>query len=142
MKDRIGVLSKDSVLIEIDNASVTPDMFMSQVSNGTLQSVHGWAGYHNMPAAVLFGSIPFGPEVIEYLAWLYQGNGLTLWQKLYDDNGYNVKVMPCGAATAESGGWFKSPVNNISGGNRFREKLEKKLNTRLSNRGPAGQKRY
>lgn len=113
VKDRIDVVSKDRVLIEIDSTSVSTDQLISTVSDGTLQAVHGWAGYHTIPAAVLFGSIPFGPEVIEYLSWLYQGNGLALWQNLYDDNGYNVKVLPCGAGTAESGGWFENPINSI-----------------------------
>lgn len=114
IKDRIGILSKDRVVVTVENLTVSTDELIKSVSDGTLQAVHGYAGYHNIPAAVLFGAIPFGPEVIEYLAWLYHGNGLTLWQKLYDDNNFNVKVLPCGAGTAETGGWYKKPVNVIS----------------------------
>lgn len=114
IKDRIGVISKDRVLITIDEPAVELDQLLSNVSDGSLQAVHGYSGYHNIPAAQLFGSFPFGPEVAEYLAWLWHGNGLALWQQLYDDHGYNAKVLPCGAATGESGGWFRNPVNSIN----------------------------
>ena len=116
VKDRIDILSKSRVVIDIVDTNVPLDQILIKTSDGSLQATHGSAWYHNsaIPAAELFGAIPFGPEVIEYLAWVYQGNGLTLWQKLYDDNGYNVKVMPCGAATAETAGWYKNPINTIA----------------------------
>ncbi len=55
MKNRIGVLSKDRVLIEIDTTSVSSSEFITQVSDGTLQAVHGYSGYHAIPAAFLSG---------------------------------------------------------------------------------------
>ncbi len=120
MKDRIGILSKDRVVMVDANSSFSPSEYLSKVSDGTVEAAHGYSGYHDITAGILFGSVPFGPEAIEYLAWFYHGNGLTLWQNLYEDNGYNVKVMPCGVNTAETGGWFKSPVNNISDFNGLR----------------------
>lgn len=114
VKDKIGTLTKDRVLITMDPTSYPLDQLLSKVSDGSLQAVHGWAGYHNIPAAQLFGNIPFGPEVIEYLAWLWQGNGLTLWQQIYDNNGYNVKVLPCGAITGETGGWYQNQMNTAA----------------------------
>ncbi|MEH6579702.1 MAG: TRAP transporter substrate-binding protein [Amphritea sp.] len=68
-----------------------------------------WAG--KIPAANIFSSVPFGPESGEFMAWLYYGNGLKLYQQMYDQAGYDVKVIPCAILAPESGGWFKQPIN-------------------------------
>ena len=47
----------------------------------------------------------------EFLAWIYYGNGRNLWQKMYDDNSYNVHAIPCGIIAPETSGWFKKPIN-------------------------------
>ena len=55
--------------------------------------------------------MPFGPEAPEYLAWLFQGNGLKLYQEMYDQAGYNVKVLPVYIISPETSGWFSKPIN-------------------------------
>jgi TRAP-type mannitol/chloroaromatic compound transport system substrate-binding protein len=30
-----------------------------------------------------------------------------------DDNGYNVKTLPCGVITPETSGWFKKEINSV-----------------------------
>ncbi len=87
---------------------------LSAVSEGKVDvacSASGyWAG--KMPAAPLFSSVPFGPEVSEYLAWMRQGNGLKLYQQMYDRYGYKVKVLICGVVPPETSGWFANPINS------------------------------
>jgi TRAP-type mannitol/chloroaromatic compound transport system substrate-binding protein len=63
------------------------------------------------PAAPLFSAVPFGPEAGEYMAWLYYGNGLTLYQEMYDQAGYNVHVLPCAIIAPETAGWFAKEIN-------------------------------
>ncbi len=70
-----------------------------------------WAG--KLPAAPIFSSIPFGPEADEYIAWLYQGNGLKLDQEMYDQAGYNVKVLPAVMLVPETAGWFRKPIETL-----------------------------
>ncbi len=91
---------------------VPPFEVLDAVSNGKIQAGYSCANYWQgkMPAAPLFGSVPFGPEINGYLAWLYHGNGMKLYQELYDQNGYNVKVLVCGILGPDSGGWFAKPV--------------------------------
>jgi len=67
-----------------------------------------------IPAAALFTAVPFGPNVTEYLAWFYNGNGLKLEQEMYDKNGYNLKVFPLVFMSPESGGWFRKPINSVA----------------------------
>lgn len=64
-----------------------------------------------MKAANLFSAVPFGPEAGEYMAWMYFGNGLKLYQEMYDTNGYNVKVLPCAIIAPETAGWFPKPID-------------------------------
>ncbi|MGB1092409.1 MAG: TRAP transporter substrate-binding protein, partial [Oceanobacter sp.] len=66
-----------------------------------------------MPAAAIFSTIPFGPEAPEFMAWMYYGNGMKLYQKMYDDAGYNVHVEPCALISPETSGWFKKPINSL-----------------------------
>ncbi len=69
-----------------------------------------WAG--KIAAAPLFSSVPFGPEAPEYLAWLFEGNGLKLYQEMYDQAGYNVKVLPLAVIPPETAGWFAKEITS------------------------------
>jgi len=71
-----------------------------------------WMG--KMPAAPLFSSIPFGPDISEYLAWFLGGNGMKLYQEMYDRHGFNVKVLLCGMVPPETSGWFAKPIQSAA----------------------------
>lgn len=91
---------------------VSPLEILDAVSSGKVNSGYSTAGYWQgkMPAAALFSAVPFGPEAGEYMAWLYYGNGLKLYQEMYDKGGFNVKVIPCAINSPETSGWFKKPI--------------------------------
>ncbi|WP_430461157.1 TRAP transporter substrate-binding protein [Thalassolituus sp. LLYu03] len=93
---------------------VAPLEILDAVSSGKVNSGYSIAGYWagKMPAAAIFSTIPFGPEAPEFMAWMYYGNGLKLYQKMYDDAGYNVHVEPCALISPETSGWFKKPVKS------------------------------
>jgi TRAP-type mannitol/chloroaromatic compound transport system substrate-binding protein len=94
---------------------VAPFEILDAVSTGKINSGYATAGYWGgkMPAAPIFSAVPFGPEAGEYMAWLYYGNGMTLYQGMYDEAGYNVKVMPCSIIAPETSGWFSKPIEKI-----------------------------
>ncbi|WP_415887075.1 TRAP transporter substrate-binding protein [Neptuniibacter sp. SY11_33] len=91
---------------------VSPKEILDAVSTGKVNSGYSTAGYWQgkMPAAALFSAVPFGPEAGEYMAWLYYGNGMNLYQEMYDTAGYNVKVLPCAIISPETSGWFSKPI--------------------------------
>ncbi len=95
------------------NKLVPPFEILDAVSAGKMNSGYATAGYWagKLPAAPLFSSVPFGPETGEYIAWLYYGNGLKLYQEMYDQGGYNVKVLPCAIIAPETSGWFAKEIN-------------------------------
>ena len=70
-----------------------------------------WAG--KISAAPIFLNVPFGPDETERLSWLMEGNGLKLWQEMYDTNGYNVKVIPFSIIPPDTGGWFAKPIESV-----------------------------
>jgi len=113
----VATISDKNLRIKIFEVGklVPPGGVLDAVSNGQVDAGYTttayWAG--KLPAAPLFLNVPFGPEAPERIAWLYQGNGLKLWQEMYDSAGYNVKVLPVIAIPYESAGWFVEPVNSL-----------------------------
>lgn len=68
-----------------------------------------WAGKE--PALQLFGSIPFGPDAPEYLAWFYFGGGREIYDELYAR--HNIKGIICGITAPEASGWFKDEIKTV-----------------------------
>ena len=93
---------------------VPPFEILDAVSTGKINSGYATAGYWagKIPAAPLFSAVPFGPEAGEYMAWLYYGNGLSLYQEMYDQAGFNVHVIPCAIIAPETSGWFANEINS------------------------------
>ena len=93
---------------------VPPFEILDAVSTGKINSGYATAGYWagKIPAAPLFSAVPFGPEAGEYMAWLYYGNGLSLYQEMYDQAGYNIHVIPCAIIAPETSGWFANEINS------------------------------
>ena len=68
-----------------------------------------WLG--KVPAAAVFGAVPFGPEAPEILAWLQEGGGLDLWREIYAKR--DLVPVPCGALPPEAAGWFREPIESV-----------------------------
>ncbi len=94
---------------------VPPFEILDAVSTGKVQAGYAISGYWQgeIPAAAVFSSLPFGPEAGEFLAWLKFGNGLKLYQEMYDTHGKNVKVLPCGVMAPETSGWFTKEIKSV-----------------------------
>ncbi|SVE52495.1 uncharacterized protein METZ01_LOCUS505349, partial [marine metagenome] len=84
---------------------VPPKEMLEAVSKGQVNAGYTTPGY-NMgklgDKGAIFSAVPFGPDAPEFLAWVYYGNGRTLWQKTYDDAGFNVQSIPCGIIAPET----------------------------------------
>jgi len=106
----------DSIKVKVYEPKklIAPFEILGAVSSGKVNAGWATAGYWKgkIPASPLFSSVPFGPEAPEFVAWLYYGNGMKLYQEMYDKHGYNVKVIPAGIISPETSGWFKSEINS------------------------------
>jgi TRAP-type mannitol/chloroaromatic compound transport system substrate-binding protein len=90
-----------------------PFEVLGNVGNGSIDSGWSYAGYWagKYPAANMFGSIPFGPDATKYLAWVYEGGGLAIWQEIYAKD--NVVALPCGTIISEAAGWFRKEIKSL-----------------------------
>jgi len=62
-------------------------------------------------AAQYFTTVPFGMSYQGHTAWLTQGDGLALWNEVYEP--FNLVVFPTGSTGAQMGGWFKEPFSSV-----------------------------
>ena len=83
------------------------------VSKGAVDAGWSSSGYWigKLPSAALFTAVPFGPDALEYMAWIFEGGGLELWREIYAEN--NIWVTPCVLIPPEASGWFREPIENV-----------------------------
>ena len=81
------------------------------VSEGKAEAGYTWMGYEvgRVPAAALFGAVPFGMESPEFMAWMYFGGGNELLRELFKP--HNVYPIFCGTIGPEGAGWFRKEIN-------------------------------
>lgn len=117
VEERIHIASNGSVKMKVYEPGklIAPFEILDAVTKGKVNAGYTISGYWEgkLPGASIFSTVPFGPETGEFLAWMYYGNGRKLYQKMYDDNGFNVHVIPCGIIAPETAGWYKKPINSI-----------------------------
>ncbi len=114
--EKINGISSDVKFKHFDPKKLVPTLeALDAVSSGAVDSSFATSGYWQgkINAASLFAAVPFGPEAGEFLGWILYGNGAKLWQEMYDTNGYNVKMFPCGIIAPETSGWFKKEINTV-----------------------------
>ncbi len=114
--DKINSISTDVEFEHFDPGELVPTLeALDAVSSGSVDAAYTTSGYWQgkITSASLFAAVPFGPEAGEFLAWMLYDDGAELFQRMYDENGYNVKVLPCGIIAPETSGWFKEPINSV-----------------------------
>ena len=114
--DQLDIMSGSTLQMKVYEPGklVAPFEILESVASGKINSGYTTAGYWagKIPASPLFSAVPFGPEAGEYMAWLYYGNGMDLYQEMYDQAGFNVHVIPCAIIAPETSGWFAKEINS------------------------------
>ena len=84
------------------------------VSKGSVESCWTTPGYHTgkYPALAFFTTVPFGPQIGEFLAWKWFGGGNELRNEIYAK--HNLIALDCFAIGPETSGWFKKEVKNVA----------------------------
>ncbi|MEL6700829.1 MAG: C4-dicarboxylate ABC transporter, partial [Pseudomonadota bacterium] len=114
---KVNSISTEVEFEHFDPGELVPTLeALDAVSNGSVDAAYTTSGYWQgkMTAASLFAAVPFGPEAGEFMAWMLYDDGLDLMREMYDMNGFNVHVMPCGIIAPETSGWFKTEINELS----------------------------
>jgi len=83
------------------------------VSNGSVDAAWSTPGYWQgkEPSLALFAAVPFGPDVREYTAWLFEGGGEKMMQDIYEP--YNIHSIICAVIAPEASGWFRKEINSV-----------------------------
>ena len=113
--DRVDVVSGGNLKIQFfePGALVPPLEMFDAVSSGAIDAGFTTAGYWagKIPALQFFTAVPFGPDAMEFAAWLYYGGGDDLYEEIYLP--HNIKAMHCGVHSPEGSGWFRQPIESI-----------------------------
>ena len=112
---RIEEISDGNVRIKLFELGVLAPALESfdAVAYGAIEAAWSTPGYWagKVPALQLFGAVPFGPDVAEYLAWLDYGGGRELFEEIYHK--YNIHGIICGVSPPEASGWFKKEILTV-----------------------------
>jgi TRAP-type mannitol/chloroaromatic compound transport system substrate-binding protein len=95
-------------------ALIPPLECFDAVSKGSIESCWTTPGYHTgkYPALAFFTTVPFGPNVGEFLAWKWYGGGNKLRQDIYDKHG--LYAVDCFCIGPETSGWFRKEVKSLN----------------------------
>ena len=121
--ERVDKMSGGRLKIEIlpDGAIVSAFEILDAVDKGIVEAgyawTHYWSGKH--PSAGLFSNPMAGAGVgldqLSHVAWLFQGGGNQLLERLYADllklDVVPFMVQPMGPDPL---GWFKRPIENVA----------------------------
>jgi TRAP-type mannitol/chloroaromatic compound transport system substrate-binding protein len=84
------------------------------VSKGSVESCWTTPGYHTgkYPALAFFTTVPFGPQIGEFMAWKWFGGGNDLRNEIYAKHG--LIAFDSFAIGPETSGWFRKEVKNVA----------------------------
>ena len=112
---RIAQATGGRITVEVYAAGeLVPSLgVLDAVAQGTAEMAHTasffWAG--KMPAAVFFTAVPFGLTADEHAAWIAEGGGQELWDRLYAP--FGVKPFMGGNTGMQMGGWFNREIAGL-----------------------------
>ncbi len=82
------------------------------VSQGGAEIAYSSPGFFakSDTALIIFSSVPFGPAIPEYLAWMHNGGGMTLLNELLAP--HNLHSILCNTIPPEASGWFRKEIKS------------------------------
>ena len=114
--DNVKVMSGGSLELKFfEPGALVPALeCFDAVSKGSVESCWTTPGYHTgkYPALAFFTTVPFGPQLGEFLAWKWFGGGNELRNEIYAK--HNLFALDCFAIGPETSGWFRKEVKNVA----------------------------
>ena len=115
VSERIAAASGGRVRIDVfDPGEIVPALnIVDAVRDAKVPAGYTWLGYDQgkLPASVLFGAVPFGPEPWAFTAWWYVAGGRELAEEIYEPLG--LKPILCGIIGPETAGWFREEITSL-----------------------------
>ena len=84
------------------------------LQNGTVEAANTAPYYYfgKDPTFALGCAVPFGLNVRQMTAWMYEGNGLKLMRDFYKQ--FNIINFPMGNTGAQMGGWWRKEIKSLA----------------------------
>jgi TRAP-type mannitol/chloroaromatic compound transport system substrate-binding protein len=113
--DRIKKMSGGSIDARFfePGALVPASQYFDAIGSGSLDSAWSSLGFFTGKeiAFALYSTVPFGPEVSEFLGWMKHGGGEKLMQETAKK--YKIVAFNCGIVSPESSGWFRKEIKTL-----------------------------
>jgi len=113
--DKVRRVSGGTIDIKVfEPGALVPGLETIQaVSKGSVASAWSSPGFFSGTdsAFAFFTTVPFGPGIPEFLAWMYYGGGLELQDEMFGQ--HNIKAIPCGITPPEASGWFRNEIKSV-----------------------------
>lgn len=117
LADKVEKATDGKLVFEVHPAGalVPPFEGIKAVSNGAYQAQFSYSAMYvgKIPVAPLFTAAPGGLNALGMQMWFDHGGGLELYQKVYDESGFNVKVLLAAPIAMEDFMWAKKPLRKI-----------------------------
>jgi TRAP-type mannitol/chloroaromatic compound transport system substrate-binding protein len=104
---------KFKIKFQEPNALVPALECFDAASKGSVDSCWTTPGYHTgkYPALSFFTTVPFGPQIGEFLAWKWFAGGNKFRDEIYTKHG--LKAFDVFCIGPETSGWFRKPYKSI-----------------------------
>ena len=113
--DQLRVVSGGAIDLRVaEPGAVIPALAVfDNVSQGNVDAGYSWMGYERgqVPAAALFGAMPFGLEGVDFVAWMTHHGGQELLEETFHP--FNVHPVLCGVISPETAGWFRQEMPTV-----------------------------
>ncbi|GGA25896.1 TRAP transporter substrate-binding protein [Neptunicoccus cionae] len=116
VSERVDTLTAGGIKFDVKAPGeiVSTGEVWDSVSTGAVESSWYSIGFAEgvVPAAPLFTTFPFGPDIKEYAAWWYYGGGQDKWSEMTESQ-YNIKTIHCSTLVPEASGWFRDEIKTL-----------------------------
>jgi TRAP-type mannitol/chloroaromatic compound transport system substrate-binding protein len=94
-------------------ALVPPSQAFDSVASGAIDAAWATPGFWTGKdiAFAIYSTVPFGPGLGEFLAWMKEGGGEKLMQELYGK--YGIHSIMCHLIPPEASGWFRREIRTL-----------------------------
>jgi TRAP-type mannitol/chloroaromatic compound transport system substrate-binding protein len=94
-------------------ALVPPSQAFDAVASGAIDAAWATPGFWTGKdiAFAIYSTVPFGPGLGEFLAWMKEGDGEKLMQELYAK--YGIHSVMCHLIPPEASGWFRREIRTL-----------------------------
>jgi TRAP-type mannitol/chloroaromatic compound transport system substrate-binding protein len=115
LSDKIKRASGGKIVVKVfEPGALVPGLESIQaVAKGSVDMAWSSPGFFSGTDSAynMFSTVPFGPAIPEYLAWMHYGGGWDLMNEMFAK--HDIHPILCGIHPPEASGWFRKEIRTI-----------------------------